>query len=427
MLLQGSLREFNLPNILQLVKMSASTGALSLRRGDTHGKIYFSSGSICYAFAQPQSVPIGQRFVNARVITPVQLREAASIQRELPRSGRLGTVLVEMGLTDRDTLHAMVTEQIQDTVFDFFGWPDGLFEFNDDEVAEDEDVFVEMQVEDVIMESCRRIDELEFILEQLGSLESVPRLAGGPDVDQSGEVVFGAEEWNIAFHVDGHCDINTVLFDCDYDRFHGAKVLHRLFQRGLITIAPPATWSVEGGLSIAVHGATEASREMFLRALAGGNVVRQLRTELIDGQEVDVPLIVGRVRHGESEDGEAEDVFVFSVGESAGEPAHTHLAARSRARIVLVDGRDAQKVASAAVDVAHLRSLGDAPFAVAAYTPVAGRGLEPAQVAAALGLGQEVPVVSCRLRDGECAQAVLGAVLGLLHGAEAASQSRITA
>src|SRR5512147_1822933 len=82
MLLQGSLREFNLPNILQLVKMSASTGALSLRRGETQGKIYFSSGSVCYAFAQPQSVPIGQRFVNARVITPAQLREAAAVQRE---------------------------------------------------------------------------------------------------------------------------------------------------------------------------------------------------------------------------------------------------------------------------------------------------------------------------------------------------------
>ena len=178
MLLQGSLREFNLPNILQLVKMSASTGALSLRRGDTRGKIFFAAGSICYAFAQPQSVPIGQRFVNARYITPAQLRDEAAVAAAgAPGSGRLGSVLVEMGLIDRGPLDAVVREQIQDTVFDFFGWPDGEFEFNDDEVAEDEDIFVEMQVENVIMESCRRIDELEFILEQLGSLESVPRLA----------------------------------------------------------------------------------------------------------------------------------------------------------------------------------------------------------------------------------------------------------
>jgi hypothetical protein len=414
MLLQGSLRKFNLPNILQLVKMSANTGALSLRRGDTHGKIYFSSGAVCYAFAQPQSVPIGQRFVNARVITPAQLREAAARQRRSPSSGRLGTVLVDMGLTDRDTLHAMVAEQIQDTVFDFFGWPDGQFEFNDDEVAEEEDVFVEMQVEDVIMESCRRIDELEFILEQLGSLESIPRLAGGPAVDQSGEVVFGAQEWNIAYHIDGHSDINTVLFDCDYDRFHGAKVLHRLFGRGFVTIAPPATWSAEQGLSIAVHGSTEACRELFVRTLAGGNVVRQLRTELIDGDEVDVPIVIGRIRR----DGEADDVFAFCVGESVGEPVQTQLVASSQVRIVLVDGRDTQSVAAAAVDVAYLRSLTEAPFVVAAFSLVAGQGLEPAQVAAELGLGPETPVLSCRLRDADCARGVLETALSRLQGAE---------
>ena len=299
MLLQGSLREFNLPNILQLVKMSASTGALSLRRGDAHGKIFFSGGSICYAFARPQSVPIGQRFVNARHITPAQLREASALQRESSGSGRLGAILVDMGLTDQATLDAMVTEQIQDTVFDFFGWPDGEFEFNDNEVAVDEDIFVEMQVETVIMESCRRIDELEFILEQLGSLESIPRLSCGPAADQTGEIVFAAEEWNVAAHVDGHSDINTVLLDCDYDRFYGAKIMHRLFERGLITIAPPAIWSLEEGLSIGVCGSADAYREVFVATLTGGNVLRHLRTEIVDGRDVDVPVLVGRVRTGE--------------------------------------------------------------------------------------------------------------------------------
>jgi hypothetical protein len=407
MLLQGSLREFNLPNILQLVKMSASTGALSLRRGETRGKIYFSSGSVCYAYAQPQSVPIGQRFVNARVITPSQLREAAAVQRESPGTGRLGSVLVDMGLTDWETLHAMVTEQIQDSVFDFFGWPDGEFEFNDDEVAEDEDIFVEMQVENVIMESCRRIDELEFILEQLGSLESIPRLSGGAAVDQTGEIVFAAEEWNVAFHVDGHSDINTVLFDCDYDRFHGAKVLHRMFERGLVTIAPPATWSVEEGPSVAVHGATDASREMFVRTVAGGNVVRQLRTELIDGRETDVPLLVGRVRRG----GEDGDVFVFSVGAPSGEPAHTQFVSHADAWILLVDGRDTQSIAAAAPDLVYVRGLGEVPLVVAAFSRIPAQTMEPVQVRAALGLGPEVPVLSCRLRDADCADAALTAAL----------------
>jgi len=426
LLLQGSLKKFNLPNVLQLVKMSASTGALSLRRGDIDGKIYFSGGSICYAFAQPQSVPIGQRFINAGLITPAQLREASAVQRESPGSGRLGSVLVDMGLTERATLDAMVTEQIQDTVFDFFGWPDGEFEFNDDEVAGDEDIFVEMQVENVIMESCRRIDELEFILEQLGSLESIPRLSRGPAVDQSGEVVFSAEEWNVAIHVDGHSDINTILLDCDYDRFYGAKVMHRLFESGLITIAPPATWSLDGGMSVCVCGSSDIHKEIFLATLTGRNLVRQLRAEIIDGEDVDVPVLVGRVRSAWGEAGEGSEVFVFSIAASAPEPARARLAGQGKGWILLVDARDAESVLAASDDVARVLSFGDAPLAIAALAPVAGQGLAPDEVAATLGLTAETPVLRCRLRDADCVNAVLAAVVRRLESAEAGAQAAAT-
>ena len=44
MLLQGNLKEFSLPNIFQLVKMSAKSGALTIRRGQESGKIFFRNG-----------------------------------------------------------------------------------------------------------------------------------------------------------------------------------------------------------------------------------------------------------------------------------------------------------------------------------------------------------------------------------------------
>ena len=59
MLLQGNLREFNLPNILQLVKMSTKTGSLSIQREKEWGKIFFNRGQIYYAFSAPQAMPIG--------------------------------------------------------------------------------------------------------------------------------------------------------------------------------------------------------------------------------------------------------------------------------------------------------------------------------------------------------------------------------
>jgi hypothetical protein len=409
-LLQGNLRQFNLPNILQLVKMSANTGALSLRSGDAFGKIFFSNGAICYAFVTPQSVPIGQRFVNARYITPAQLLQASAVQRESPGSGRLGAVLLDQGLIETDALEAVVREQIQDTVFDFFSWPDGEFEFNDDEVAGEQDIFVEMQVEGVIMESCRRIDELEFILEQLGSLEAVPRLARGSAVDEFGEVNFTAEEWNCAIHIDGRTDINTILRDCDFDRFHGAQLMRELFARGLITVAKPGVWDITESVSVALRGPADFYNEIFLTTLTDANIVKQLRVEIIADEEVDIPIVAGCVPKPDRETAD-DNIFVFSVAASAPEAALKRLAGGASAWVLLADACDPDSVAALRAEIDLIASLGAPPTVVATYSSAFGQGLSPQQVAEALGLGPDIPVVPCRLRDRDAVMAVVDAVV----------------
>ena len=57
MLLQGNLKEFSLPNVFQLVKMSAKTGALSITKADESGKIFFRNGQIYFATAHPGTMP----------------------------------------------------------------------------------------------------------------------------------------------------------------------------------------------------------------------------------------------------------------------------------------------------------------------------------------------------------------------------------
>lgn len=421
MLLQGSLREFNLPNILQLVEMNSATGALSLVRDGAHGKIYFNQGSICYAYVVPQSLPIGQRLVNAGHITPAQLRASFLRQKEASGSTRLGATLLEMGLIDRETLEQVVGEQIRDAVFDFFGWPNGHFEFNDDEVASGQDIFVELQVEKLIMESCRRIDELEFILEELGSLESVPRLARGLADDLS-EVTFSAEEWACAVHIDGHRDINTVLLAGDFDRFYGAKIMRGLYKRGLITIAPPAIWSIGEGVSVAVRGSADVYNEVFVTTLAAGNVVHHLRVEMIDDHEVEIPIVAGRVRVGIGDD-DGTGILVFSVAASAPQSAVGRFAGPSSAWILLADVHDEASVRAMREHVDFVQSLGSAPFVVAAYAPIVGEGLSPEQVAAILELDAAIPVIPCRLRDTESVSRVIMAVARRLQDSATAVAS----
>jgi hypothetical protein len=417
-LLQGNLKEFNLPNIFQLVKMSAKSGALTIRRGDEWGKIFFRKGLIYYAFSVPQHLPLGERLVKSGAISAVQLKAALAAQQKESDGDRIGTILLSSGVIDRATLEQAVREQIQDTAFKFFSWLDGEFEFGADESVPDEDILVEMNVENVIMEGCRRIDEWELIFEQLGSLERVPHLAYSQRVEDRGEMMLTAEEWRVIVHMDGRADINVILRDCGLDRFQGAKVIYSLYSSGLITVGDPAIEGIGRGLSVAVRGPIDIYNEVFLNTLTDSNVVRQLRVELIDEKEVEIPVVVGQLQpsNGDAEEAlTAEEVIVFTAAASSPELAWRRLAGESSAWVLLANANDQDSLRATRADLEFVRSLGAVPLVIATYVSMADDELSAKQVAKALGVDADVAVIPCHLRDRESVTGVVRAALDLVQ------------
>jgi hypothetical protein len=420
-LLQGNLQEFSLPNIFQLVKMSAKSGSLSIRRDGEWGKVFFRNGMISYAYSSPQLLPLGERLVKAGAISKTQLKQALAAQKKSSDGARLGHILLEQGRIDRPTLEQAVREQIQDSAFTFFSWADGEFEFGAEESPPEEDILVEMSVDNVIMEGCRRIDEWELIFEQLGSLERVPHLACGDHVEDAGSLTLTAEEWRVIVHIDGRADINTIIHECGLDRFHGAKVIYSLFSGGLISVSEPVIESIGKGTSVAVRGPIDIYNEVFISTLTDSNTVKQLRVELIDDKEIEIPVVAGQLpAHGNGYGGgggegaePAEEVLVFTAASTCPEQGWRRLAGESSAWVVLANANDADSLRSARADLQFIDSLGDVPCVVATYVSMADDELSSKQVAKTLGLDARTPVLACQLRDRESVAGVVGAALDL--------------
>jgi hypothetical protein len=374
---------------------------------------------ITYAYSQPQLLPLGERLIKAGSISAAQLKQALAQQQKTTDGARLGAILLEQGAIDRETLEQAVREQIQDTAFTFFSWPDGQFEFSAGDTPPEEDILVEMSVETVIMEGCRRIDEWELIFEQLGSLERVPHLTSSDHVDAEGSITLTAEEWRVVVHIDGRADINTILRDCGLDRFHGAKVIFSLFSSGLITVTEPVIETIGRGTSVAVRGAIDIYNEVFLATLTDSNVVKQLRVELIDEKEVEIPILAGQLSgsghgngNGDGADG-VDDVLVFTAASASPEQAWKRLAGESSAWVLLANANDADSLRSTKADLRFLEELGDVPYVVATYMSMAGEELSPGQIAAVLGLDTRTPVLQCHLRDRGSVESVVRAALDL--------------
>ena len=240
MLLQGSLQEFSLANVLQLVKMSAGTGVLTLHRKREHGKVYFRDGQVYYASLEPQVLPLGERLVREGRVLPEELAEALAQQRDAAEGVRVGSILISMGVLDRGTLAEAIAEQIEESAFNLLGWTEGDFEFSGGGPAAEEDIIVELTVDGVIMDGMRRIDEWDLVMNSLGSLQQVPRLAYDEDTVAKGGVSLNAEDWRVVTAIDGRRDVGSLIRECALGRFAAAKILYRLVAAGLVVMKKAA-------------------------------------------------------------------------------------------------------------------------------------------------------------------------------------------
>jgi hypothetical protein len=396
MLLQGSLQEFSLPNVLQLVKMSAKTGTLTLRCEERWGRLYFRGGHIYYAFVDPQVMPLGERLVRAGTITPQQLEEALSVQRSGPEGTRLGTVLERLGYIDRGTLAEAIGDQIEEAAFDLLGWMEGEFEVLGDAPPADEDIVLELTVDGVIIDGCRRIDEWDLVMASLGSLQHIPRLEYAEGVDDHGGVSFSPEEWRVISLVDGRRDAGSVIRDSGINRFRAAKVLRRLVEEGLAVMRPAAIEGLEDATAVVVRSPIDFYTEVFLTTLNEETLTHHLLALNLDEQEVEVPMVAVTLP---DEEGGDEQTLVYALGSGTHEPAWRELARRSTAGVLLINANSADSVRASTGDLLAATAVGTLPLVVATYVSVADEPVAEEVVRKNLALPANVPVVALELRD----------------------------
>jgi hypothetical protein len=239
MALSGNLRDFNLPDVFQLVSFSAKTGVLDIVREDgAQGSIYFKDGEVFFATSNWNRDPLGLRLVKARQITQKQLEQALAKQMAATPSEpkpRLGELLVAEEFISDKTLEAFVQEQIQDTIFDLMRWDEGEFEFKPSDVPSEEDIGLSVSIENVIMEGSRRIEEWARIKKKIPSLDIVFKMATAPG-EGTFEISLKPSEWRLITLVDGTRDIQRLAQDLGFNDFEVCRILYGMYSAGLLEI-----------------------------------------------------------------------------------------------------------------------------------------------------------------------------------------------
>jgi hypothetical protein len=165
MLLQGSIRRFDLAGVLQFLAQNASSGVLEVRDFEEYGFIYLIDGHVEAISLPITDEKLGTRLVKAGCLTEQQLAEAlmedSGLSREQRKFKPLGQRLIEKGYTTRDAIRKIMERQTLDQVFELAHWQNGMFLYEEPEHMPNFQVAIEGDVQTLLLDAYRRIDEGE--------------------------------------------------------------------------------------------------------------------------------------------------------------------------------------------------------------------------------------------------------------------------
>lgn len=230
--LTGNLQTVSLSDLLQLITTSAKTGMLSICRSEQKREIYFRKGAVIFASSSgSEEQLLGNLVLSRKKISKADLERALSIQKLTGK--KLGTVLLEMTKLTKEELLSFLRIQVEEIVYNLFGWNSGEFVFYDGKPPPAGQVTAELNTMNLIMEGSRRIDEWIKIREVLppedAKLEMVKDFK-----TKSSTIKLAVDDLRLLALIDGERTISELLQQSPASEFFTRKAMASLITLGLL-------------------------------------------------------------------------------------------------------------------------------------------------------------------------------------------------
>lgn len=251
MALEGTLKDFSLADIFQLIGLQRKTGILTLQSELDTVTITFHQGMVVGAESVEKKLEdrLGRVLVKRGTITEENLERALETQKETLQ--RLGYVLVKYNFIQPEELRAALLQQIQQIIFRLFRWKEGYYHFRQEKTVHyDRENISPLSAENILMEGVRMIDEWPNIEKLIESFRTVyvptPKAEKAIVHDGDEEIQLGANPQGAAANLitrqqaevldllDGKRDVQTMVDASKLLEFDVCKSLAGLIQRGLV-------------------------------------------------------------------------------------------------------------------------------------------------------------------------------------------------
>jgi hypothetical protein len=261
-ILEVNLARLEVPDLLTFLHMVGRTGVLALERAEQESKLFFRDGSPVYATSSKEELRLGTMLVRMGKVKAESLDKA--IQRQRSAGHRIGQALLIEKLITEGELASFLKVQVSEVIFDTFVWTEGVFTFWEKVPPPATAVTLEMDLQNLLMEGSRRIDERGRLAEVFPDLNMAVESVTNPErVKHS--VTMTPEEWKVYFLVDGRRSLSEICrLAGNPDELATLQILHHLVKAKFLAVLSPQEDQTTPPVASAAAAAQPLSEEAIV-------------------------------------------------------------------------------------------------------------------------------------------------------------------
>lgn len=255
--LEGRLNPaMSLPEVLQFLSMGKMTGTLTVSHGNYSAMLVIRQGRLINSSNLNRPRRLGQMLINRGLLPRRAVEDAVAFQKHNAPQTPLGQILIQRGNVTTEQVRQALRLQLEEEMWDLFGIQEGSFKFeHGDERAVSGDSLVELDIDPLLIEGTRRLDEWARIEKNIPLGESaVPAVNPDEEHLDRDAMTFSDNEWRVLSLINGFYDIGSIASRSGIGKFETFRVINSFLASGHIIIdeeasAQNATQMMAGSLS----------------------------------------------------------------------------------------------------------------------------------------------------------------------------------
>lgn len=235
--LKGNLRDFSTTNLLNLINLAKKTGTLLIEGPGQGAQMSFRNGKLIYAAMGQEDGNLAYILRKSGRLTEEQVK-ALRARAATASDKELGLLLINAGYVNQSDIINSLRSHMLEVVYRLFTWVEGLFRFEPAIMPGEDKITVPIELENVIIEGSRRMQEWAHLAEELPNLDMALKFTDRPSANIR-NMNLSVEEWKVVSYINPKNSMRAIARATSLSDLEIRRIVYGLLQAGLVEIVRP--------------------------------------------------------------------------------------------------------------------------------------------------------------------------------------------